>query len=267
MDEYYPYRDKAILLGLYLSRFGRDALKSFGFSTYKEAYNTFGYSVGVRPASIKNYRDEFDPYTQSGRKGWHRREIRDYCKRIMDSTQSLSLGDFHRLVRSFVTDKYVDINDLPSTQRLPGNSAALANRMVTGKAAEEYFVMNYQSIPQFQNHSLTDTTNMGCGFDYKLSMEKSNYYVEVKGINGRQGSILMTEKEHEMAESLADKFCLFVVSNFKDTPVHQMFFNPLHSGMIAFRRQERHILQVSYTANIILPSGKASAAPIMAGQM
>lgn len=256
MDEYYPNRDKAVLLGLYLSRFGRDALKSFGFSIYQEAYNTFGYSVGVKPASIKNYRDEFDPYIQNGRKGWHKREIRDYCKRLMDATQSLSFDDFYRLVRSFVTDKYVDIDDVTSTQRLTENSAVLANRMVTGKAAEEYFVMNYQSIPQFQNYSLTDTTNMGCGFDYKLSMEENNFYVEVKGISDSKGGILMTEKEHEMAESLADKFCLFVVSNFRDTPVHQMFFNPLHSGIITFKRQERQIIQVSYTARIMPPPAK-----------
>lgn len=75
-------RDKAILIGLYLSKFDADALNVLGFKGFNEAFNTLGYSIGVKPASIKNYRDEFDPFFPNPRKGWHKRQIRDYCKEV-----------------------------------------------------------------------------------------------------------------------------------------------------------------------------------------
>ena len=55
-------RDKAILMGLFLSRFDKQALNSFGFTGFRQAYNVLGLSIGVKPNSINNYRDEFDPY-------------------------------------------------------------------------------------------------------------------------------------------------------------------------------------------------------------
>ena len=53
-------RKKAILMGLFIARFSKKALESFGFTTYKEAYNVFGYSVNIPPSSIKLYQQEFD---------------------------------------------------------------------------------------------------------------------------------------------------------------------------------------------------------------
>ena len=157
---------------------------------------------------------------------------------------------FHAIINSFVVDEYVDISDIKAEHQITKERKFLANRIITGKAAEEYFVMNYRSIPTFSDFNLTDTTNLGCGFDYKLSFDTANYYVEVKGINNRQGSILMTEKEHNMAEDLLERYCLFVVSNFKESPVHQLFFDPLHCDNLLFQRQERQVLQVSYSTNI-----------------
>ena len=244
-------RDKAILMGLFISKFDRKALESFGFTTLKEAYNVFGYSVKIPPTSIKLYQQEFDPYFPNGRKGWHKRELREYCREIMDNVSKLSFEEFHRLINSFVLDEYVDLKDFKSTRPQTKERKFLASRQLTGKAAEEYFVMKYQSINQFENYLLTDTTNMGCGFDYKLSSGIDNYYIEVKGINEKQGSILMTEKEYNMAEDLQERYCLFIVSNFKEKPFHQMFFNPVCGGNLLFQRQERQVKQISYYTNIL----------------
>ncbi len=244
-------RDKAVLMGLFISKFNKQALDSFGFTTLKEAYNVFGYSVKIPPTSIKLYQQEFDPYFPNGRKGWHKRELREYCSEIMEKVNNLSFDDFHRLIDSFVLDEFVDIKDIKFSKRQTKERKFQTSRQLTGKAAEEYFVMNYPNISPFQNYVLTDTTNMGCGFDYKLSLDADNYYVEVKGINERQGNVLMTEKEYNMAEDLQERYCLFVVSNFKEKPIHQMFFNPIHCGDLLFQRQERQVKQISYQTNII----------------
>ena len=237
-------------MGLFISKYSEKALKSFGFSTYKEAYNVFGYSVKIPPTSIKLYQQEFDCYFPNGRDGW-KRPTRDYCMKIMKEYNGLKFEEFQKLINSIVLDEFVDIKDLKSTSRQTKKRQFSANRLLTGKAAEEYFVMHYQDISPFQNYLLTDTTNMGCGFDYKLTLDTDNYYVEVKGISECQGSVLMTEKEFNMAEDLLDRYCLFVVSNFKETPVHHLFFDPIHCGDLFFERTLRRIQQVQYKSNII----------------
>ena len=56
-----PTRDRLILVGLYFSKYDSLGVKELGFESYVEAFNVIGYALGSRPASIKNYRDEFDP--------------------------------------------------------------------------------------------------------------------------------------------------------------------------------------------------------------
>jgi hypothetical protein len=53
-------RGKLILVGLYLSKYDSLGLKRLGFESFMEAFNVIGYALGSKPASIKNYRDEFD---------------------------------------------------------------------------------------------------------------------------------------------------------------------------------------------------------------
>lgn len=243
-------RDKAVMVGLFLSKYDRKALDILGFSSFIEAFNILGYSLQVSPNSVKNYRDEFDPYYPNNRKGWHHREILHYCKSIMETADNLSFETFYHIVNAFFFDVPVDFNDIKNDDTNTNKRLFSANRMLTGKAAEEYFVLNYKTIPHFQNYRLTDTTNIGCGFDYKLSLNDSNFYVEVKGINESEGGILMTEKEHMMAEILTERYCLFVVSNFRKVPVHQMFFDPLHDPNLSFQRQQRQIIQTEYSAVI-----------------
>lgn len=248
--KHFSKRDKAIMIGLYLSKFDKKALDSFRFKGFKEAFNVLGYAVKTPPGSIKNYRDEFDPYFPNPRQGWHHRSLRNYCRDIMEKAQDLSFEMFHSIINSFIVDEYVDLSDVKQKRPITKERKFMANRIITGKAAEEYFVMIYRGISPFNDYKLTDTTNMGCGFDYKLSLGTANFYVEVKGINERQGSILMTEKEYTMAEDLLERYCLFVVSNFKENPIHQLFFDPLHCDNLIFFKQERQVKQISYSTNI-----------------
>ena len=52
-------------------------------------FNVVGYALGSKPASIKNYRDEFDPLVSKRRKGWHKRPTREYCLRIFQNYKDL----------------------------------------------------------------------------------------------------------------------------------------------------------------------------------
>jgi hypothetical protein len=241
-------RDKAILIGLYLSKFDEDGLNALGFDGFIQAYNILGYSIGFKPTSIKNYRDEFDPYFPNHRKGRRNRAIREYCKKILTDFASLDFKPFTDLIKSFVIKNY-EIEKFVEKIEKRDYSESVAKRLVTGRAAEEYFKANYSAIYNFSNHDIEDTTNLACGFDFKLSLQNNFYCVEVKGLNTLTGSISMTEREYHVAKKLKAQYCLFIVSNFIEKPKHKYIFDPLNSPLL-FKKVEREIIQINYTTAI-----------------
>jgi len=241
----FSQRDKAVLAGLFLSKFDRMALNEFGFAGFRQAYNVLGYALGVIPKSIQNYRDEFDPYFPNERKGWRGRALRDYCKEIMLLAQNIPFDDFCEIIKSFTVPNY----EVEKFSLEKASSNRVANRLITGKAAEEYFMSKYTIIEAFRNYDMLNTTCLGCGFDFKLSLNADFYCVEVKGMNEKSGNILMTEKEYNVASVVKERYCLFVVRNFKESPEHTMYFNPLHNGL-SFERQEKNVVQISYTTKL-----------------
>lgn len=129
------------------------------------------------------------------------------------------------------------------------NLSATAKRLITGNAAEHYFEKNYTSINDFKAFNLKRTTDLACGFDFKLSSNNEFYCVEVKGLSKPSGSIMLTAKEFEMAEMYHKRFCLFVVKNFMEKPFHEYYFNPLSSGL-SFKCNEIVVTQVNYTSQV-----------------
>ncbi|WP_157208892.1 protein NO VEIN domain-containing protein [Mariniflexile maritimum] len=241
-------REKSILAGLFLSKFDKKGIESLGLQSFTEAFNILAYTIGAKPASIKNYRDEFDPYFPNNRKGWHKREFRDYCKIVYDKYSNLDFLSFQKLIKSFTIENY-DIQEIIAQTDECENMNAIAKRLLTGNAAEKYFINNYNSIANFNGYKLKQTTNLGCGFDFKMSNDSDFYCVEVKGLSKSSGNILFTEKEFKMAEIYNERFCLFVVKNFVEKPFHEYIFNPLASNLI-FKRIETQVTQINYTSSL-----------------
>jgi hypothetical protein len=245
-----PTREKLILIGLYLSKYDALGLRRLGFDSFVEAFNVFGYAMGSKPASIKNYRDEFDPLFPNRRKGWHKRGTRDYCLRVFQEYKNLDLESFTALVQSFGGyDENVQSEFQP--KKKPGGRSDFAQRLITGLAAERYFESVRSSLSEFKGYSAQNTTSLGCGYDFRLETERSRDFlaVEVKGLNGIKGSLSITPKEHEIASALTDRFFLFVVRNFRESPFHEIFRNPLSSSL-RFRKKERVTVQVSWLASV-----------------
>ncbi len=94
-------RQKLILSGLYLSKYDALGLKKLGFESFIEAFNVIGYGLGSRPASIKNYRDEFDPLFSNPRMGWHKRPTREYRRAVFEEFNGLDFESFTGLIKSF----------------------------------------------------------------------------------------------------------------------------------------------------------------------
>lgn len=244
-------REKLILVGLYLSKYDSLGLKRLGFDSFVEAFNVIGYAMGSKPASIKNYRDEFDPLFPNRRKGWHKRETRDHCLRIFEEYKSLDLESFTALVESFVGYDENSLSEFQARKKRGRTESHFAQRLITGLAAEKYFESVQLSLSEFTGYVLQNTTGLGCGYDFRLDTKpvKDFLAVEVKGLNGVRGTLSLTPKEHEIAMALKDRFFLFVVKNFRESPFHEIFPNPL-AGILKFKKKERVTVQVSWLTNV-----------------
>ncbi len=241
-------REKLILTGLYLSKYDSAGLKKLVFESFTEAFNVIGYALGSRPASVKNYRDEFDPLFPNRRKGWHKRAIREYCFKVFNEYKNLDLESFSSLVRSFVG---YDGSLWGEAQTEEENEAHFAKRLITGLAAEQYFESVQPSLPEFKGYAMENTTRLGCGYDFRLRTASDEDFlaVEVKGLRERTGSLSLTPKEHKVATALRDRFFLFVAKNFKESPVHEIFQNPLSCGL-RFKKTERVVVHVSWLTTV-----------------
>lgn len=244
-------RSKSILAGLYLSKFDLVGLSSLGFETFTEAFNVFGFAIGVQPRSVKNYRDEFDPLFPNDRQGWHKRATRKYCKDIYDSYHHLNLSEFTSLIKKVIyKDHDLDLLMEEIAKDDDNHESTFAKRLITGQAAEQYFRDSFAEVDLFHGHKLHDTTNFGCGFDFKLINENSSPYfgVEVKGLNDKSGSVALTSKEYAVAGLLGDRYFLFVVKNFREKPFHQIFRNPIKT--LDFSKTEQRTIQISWSVSV-----------------
>ncbi len=244
-------REKLILSGLYLSKYDSLGLKKLGFESFIEAFNVVGYALGAKPASVKNYRDEFDPLFPNRRKGWHKRPTRQYCLDIFEKYKGLDLETFTGLLKSFV-DYDENVLSIAETEETNDQSESIfAKRLMTGLAAEHYFESVHPHLAELKDYSVENTTRLGCGYDFRLTGSTSAEFlaVEVKGLRERTGSLSLTPKEHEVASFLADSFFLFVVKNFRESPFHTIYRNPL-SGTLQFTRRERLVVQVGWLTTV-----------------
>ena len=244
-------KEKLILAGLFLSKYDLLGLKKLGFESFQEAFNVIGYGLGSRPASIKNYRDEFDPLFPNPRQGWHKRPRREYCVEIYKKYKDLDLETFSALLKSFVGYDENALSVTESKEEKKDSESFFAKRLITGLAAEHYFEAIQPKLPEFKDYIVENTTRLGCGYDFRLARKTNNEFlaVEVKGLQNRTGSLALTPKEYEVASSLSERFFLFVVTNFRELPVHSIYRNPLASSL-KFTRNERVVIQVSWSASV-----------------
>jgi hypothetical protein len=244
-------RERLVLAGLFLSKFNSTGLRRLGFGSFAEAYNAIGFALGSQPASIKNYRDEFDPLFPNPRKGWHKRPIRDYCKKVYDEYNCLDIDLFSGLIKSLAGYDENAWSVLNPPEERDESESAFARRLITGLAAEMYFESVHTSLTEFEGYSAENTTRIGCGYDFKMyKADREDFFaVEVKGLRDLSGSLQLTPKEYAVAESMRDHFFLFVVKNFQKIPFHEIFPDPL-SGPLKFTKSERVLVEVSWLTQV-----------------
>jgi hypothetical protein len=247
----FSHRERQMLAGLFLSKFSKQGLNQLGFKSFTEAYNAIGYALDGKPNSIKNYMQEFDPLFPNGRKGWHGREVRQDRRDFFDCFGQLSLPELTQLLSPLLL-KASPAHRLPQSLReieaLDENALeneTVSKRLITGISAERFFAAAFPTLPEFSGHKLRNVSRFGCGFDFRIQPHGSDRFLaaEVKGMAAPAGEVMMTPKEHRVAEYLGDRYFLCVVSNFSEKPSLSIYRNPLNQGLEFVRRERRQTVE------------------------
>src|SRR5690606_37797681 len=112
----------------------------------------------------------------------------------------------------------------------------VAERLRTGRLAEEYFLTHAQDILGIRGGGLIDVRTHACGFDFAL-VDRAEVANEVKGMKSAKGDILFTDFEWKEATRRQSAYWLVVVGSLIRTPRHHVIKNPtaLLRGKIVLR--------------------------------
>lgn len=222
----------ALIVAFYLSKFNELAYKNLNFGNFTQTHKKIGEILEIKPATLKNMRDEFDPYHENDRSGWHQRPLRPSRRIVLETYQSLEEEELRDLVTEILsTDQNTNSFELKSiAEDIQHNEKkeprAFIVRGITGKRAEEFFINYHNSHKLPQSGTLLDTRDNGCGYDFEILNSESRIFIEVKGLEKNTGGVSFTSKEWDMAQKHGDNYYLAVVKNISESPHITIIRNP-----------------------------------------
>lgn len=221
-----------LYISYYLSRFNNEALTNLKYTTWNNAFEDIGKKLLVKPHSVKNWRDEFDPLF-GHRAGWHQRPMSPSRVKVAQALEDLNEFQIRGIVNDILTGK---IKEEPEeTEQLLSivtgdtkekKSRKFILRAPTGKSAENYFIQYYNKTFIPKKGALIDCRDLGCGYDFKIVSNNSETYVEVKGLADISGGVLFTDKEWQAARDKGKDFFLCIVKNINQDPKINFIQNP-----------------------------------------
>ena len=90
--------ESALLFAYCLSRIETKTLAVLGCKSAGKAFSALAIMLGLKPNTIKNMRDEFDPYFDNGRKGWYQRQLKGSRKALFEKYKNVSDDDLVKIV-------------------------------------------------------------------------------------------------------------------------------------------------------------------------
>jgi hypothetical protein len=90
--------------------------------------------------------------------------------------------------------------------------ANVAERLLTGRLAEEYFLAHCRNLVQVEPADVVDSRQSASGFDFGVR-GRPEQAIEVKGLKPVQGGILFTDREWNEARLRRNDYYLVVVGN------------------------------------------------------
>ena len=209
--------EQAIVVSYYLSRFNDEAVNNLGYTTWKDAFDDLSDKLQINKHTIKNWRDEFDPF-HGHRAGWHQRQPRKTISNIISQFEQLEEFDIRQIVVEIINGNKIDLPEIDNSEDDVITNPIFILRGPTGKKAEQFFIEYHRlnSLPVVGE--LIDTRDLGCGYDFEIKSESNQHFIEVKGLASNIGGLLFTNKEWETAKQKRTKYTVCLVSNINDIP-------------------------------------------------
>ena len=101
----------------------------------------------------------------------------------------------------------------------------VAERLLTGRRAEDHFLENCRDIIGFGRSMVEDYRLAACGFDFGVRGTE-RLAVEVKGLKEKRGDILFTDREWVEAQTRKQDYWLVIVGNLQATPLVRLITDP-----------------------------------------
>ena len=216
----------ALVVGYAMSRLDAEYLRQRGLGAWQEAFSEASAALGEPSASVKNLRDEFDPYHDNPRRGWHQRPLRPNRQRVLDELHEVSDDAVMALVERILAQDQEAVAEaadaLATVTRVPSN---VAERLLTGRRAEDFFLQHCRHLVQVEPADILDLRLAALGFDFGVQ-NRPEQAIEVKGLKQTRGDIQFTDREWSEAKRRQENYRLVVVANLAAEPVAKVFADP-----------------------------------------
>lgn len=259
---------KAAIVAYYLSKFDKLAYDNLNFGLMGYTHKKIGEILSVNHHTVKNIRDEFDPYHPNERVGWYQRPIRSGLRHISDQFSNLSEYALRGIVNDILDENSLacDVinglidkltgfdNEIEDKDKDEDISVSISSfRVLTEQRAKQFFKEKWgEYYPEFSATQITDKTKDCCGYDFRLKSGDAEKMIAVKGINETSGGILLTDKEWATASEKGGDYELFIISNM-DSDLGEGEVKII-SDPIASLRPPRRLVQAVIQVNWILTS-------------
>ena len=270
---------EALLIGYAMSRLdaGYDAgyLAARGHRTWRAAFAEAGAALGKPPATLKNLRDEFDPVHANSRRGWLRPGgLRADRQRVIGEMAGASGQAVLALVDELLRQRHDgDALDGEAGMRMvvemvaeaTGPSAAVAERLHTGRLAEAVFLANTHSILGLAATRIIDLRQAAAGYDFGVDGDDAAA-VEVKGVRQASGGMLFTDLEWRVAAARRSAYAVVVISDLDENPKSTVIRDPVANLPAACRATRSLTFSWSAYAGRDLVAGGLPLAPLSLDQ-
>ncbi len=243
-----PIDTEVIVVGYAMSRLDRVYLSARGFTTWEDAFREASVALSKPTQSLNNLRDEFDPLHDNPRRGWHQRLLRPNRQKVLDELKDVSDDALLELVDRILKREdgaiVEAIDSLTYVNRIAHN---VAERLLTGRRAEEYFLAHSERLIQTVSSDIIDLRQAACGYDFGVQ-NKPAWALEVKGLKQHSGSILFTDREWFEAKLRGSDYWVVVVGNLATEPMARIIRDP-HTTLPA-RSIYRQRISVDWQASV-----------------
>ncbi|MDA1013547.1 MAG: DUF3883 domain-containing protein [Planctomycetota bacterium] len=243
---FFRLETQALVIGYAMSRLDQQYLKARGCRKWKDAFEEAAESLGVKPTSVKLLRDEFDPFHSNMRKGWHKRDMLPSRQRVLDELSGLSDEGVSEIVTRILKRDEQSIEEaIDSLADVSRTSANVAERLLTGRRAEDYFLKHCDHLISYTREEICDARLLARGYDFGLSAD-NNIAIEVKGLKQLKGDVLFTDREWAEARIRRSNYWLVIITGLSDAPRGHVIVDP-HTA-IQCKSEYRTSVTVSWRA-------------------